>query len=33
VDVCPQQAIEITIANDRLVEEAIARISALVDVS
>jgi len=33
VDVCPEQAIEITIANDQFVEEAIARLSPLVDVS
>ena len=33
VDVCPQQAIEITIVNDQFVEESIARLSPLVDVS
>jgi len=33
VDVCPEQAIEITIANGRFVGESIARISSLVDVS
>ena len=33
VDVCPEQAIEIAIVNDLFVEESIARLSPLVDVS
>ena len=33
VDVCPEQAIEITIVNDHFVEESISRLSSLVDVS
>ena len=33
VDVCPEQAIEITIVNDQFVEESISRLSSLVDVS
>jgi hypothetical protein len=33
VDVCPEQAIEIIIANDQFVEESIERLSPLVDVS
>jgi len=33
VEVCPQQAIELTIADGKFVEEAIQRITPLVDVS
>jgi len=33
VEVCPQEAIEILIADQRYVKQAIARISPLVDVS
>jgi Fe-S-cluster-containing hydrogenase component 2 len=33
VEVCPQQAIELSIEHGRFVEESVARISPLVDVS
>jgi ferredoxin len=33
VAVCPQEAIELTVEHDRVVEESIARISPLVDIS
>jgi len=33
VDICPQQAIELTIASDKSLEETIHRLSRLVDVS
>jgi ferredoxin len=33
VDACPQQAIELTIANEQFVTQAISRLSLLVDVS
>ena len=33
ITVCPEKAIEISIANDRFVEESVRRISPLVDIT